>query len=98
MSSTFDVRSADGTVVRGWSNDGPGPPVVLSNGLGAIPQSWPALAAADSGYAVLSWYHRGTFDTPRPADPSHVRVEDHVEDMVALMDDRGIDRALVACW
>jgi pimeloyl-ACP methyl ester carboxylesterase len=96
--TTFEFPSADGTVIRGWAGDGDGPPVVLSNGLGTIPQAWPALVGADSGYRVVTWYYRGTFGSQRPADPRRVRVEDHVDDLVALMDVRGIDRALLACW
>lgn len=98
MASTFDVTSDDGTVVRGWSNDGSGTPVLISNGLGTVPESWPALIGADSGYAVSTWYYRGTFGSQRPADRSRIRVEDHVADAVAVLDAQGIDRALVACW
>ena len=96
--SVFDVVSADGTVVRGWRSNGTGTPVVLSNGLGTIPQAWPSVIAGDSGFDVLSWYHRGTFGSQRPADPAHVRVEDHVQDVLAVMDSCGVERALVACW
>lgn len=98
MPRAFDVSSADGTVVRGWRSDGEGIPVLLSNGLGTVPQAWPALISPDSGYDVVSWYHRGTFGTARPADPSRVRVEDHVDDALAVLDAAGIERALVACW
>lgn len=98
MASTFDVTSADGTVVRGWSNDGAGTPVLISNGLGTVPESWPALIGRDSGYAVSTWYYRGTFGSERPADRRCIRVEDHVADAVAVMDAQGMDRALVVCW
>ena len=98
MATTFDVESADGTVVRGWSNDAAGTPVLLCNGLGTIPQAWPGLIATDSGYSVTTWYHRGTFGSPRPADPARVRVADHVEDAIAVMDAQGIERALVPAW
>ena len=98
MATTFDFASRDGTVLRGWANDGDGLPLVISNGLGTIPQAWPALVAEDSGYDAVTWYYRGTFGSQRPRDRSRVRVEDHVEDLVALMDARGVDRALVACW
>ena len=98
MATSFDFRSADGTLLRGWSNDGDGPPLVISNGLGTIPQAWPSLVAADSGYRAVTWYYRGTFGSQRPADHARVRVEDHVEDMLALMDSQGVDRGLVACW
>ncbi|HWG93681.1 MAG TPA: alpha/beta fold hydrolase, partial [Mycobacteriales bacterium] len=98
MSRTFDVTSADGTVVRAWTDDADGPPLLLANGLGTIPQSWPGLVGAGSGYRTTTWYHRGTFGSQRPADPSRVRVEDHVDDAVAVLDAAGVERALVACW
>lgn len=102
MATTFDFSSADGTRLRGWASDGPAggeaPPLLLCNGLGTIPQAWPALVAPDSGYRTVSWYQRGTFGSDRPADERRIRVRDHVEDAVALMDARGIDRALVASW
>lgn len=98
MATTFDFTSRDGTLLRGWANDGDGVPLVISNGLGTIPEAWPALVAPDSGYDAVTWYYRGTFGSRRPADRRRIRVEDHVDDLVALMDERGIDRALVACW
>jgi len=96
--TSFDYPSTDGTSIRGWRGDGQGLPVIISNGLGTIPQAWPGLIGADSGYSVRTWYYRGTFGSDRPRDPGRIRVEDHVEDMVALMDHEGIERALVAGW
>jgi pimeloyl-ACP methyl ester carboxylesterase len=96
--TSFEYPSADGTCIRGWRGDGAGVPLVISNGLGTIPQAWPALVREDSRYRAVTWYYRGTFGSDRPADPRRIRVEDHVDDMVALMDHEGIDRALVACW
>lgn len=98
MATSFDVRSADGTVVRGWHNDGAGVPLLISNGLGTTPESWPDLIRHDSGYDVSTWYYRGTFGSHRPADPARIRIEDHVADAIAVLDARGVDRALVACW
>jgi pimeloyl-ACP methyl ester carboxylesterase len=97
--STFDFHSADGTRVVGWRNDAEGAvPVVISNGLGTPPSAWPTITAPDSGFDVATWYYRGTGGGDRPADPSHIGVDDHVADMLALMDHLGIERALVACW
>jgi 3-oxoadipate enol-lactonase len=104
--ATFDVTSADGTVLRAWigdsagdsAGDGDGLPLLISNGLGTIPQAWPGLVAPDSGYRTLTWYYRGTFGTQRPSDPARVRIEDHVDDAVAVLDATGVQRALVACW
>ena len=98
MATTFDVTSADGTLIKAWRSDQPGIPLVIANGLGTIPEAWPALIREGSGYDTVTWYQRGTFGSARPADPTAIRVEDHVADMVALMDSQSIDRALVACW
>ena len=98
MATTFPFGSADGTVLRGWRNDGVGLPLVIANGLGTIPEAWPALVEPDSGYRTSTWYYRGTFGSQRPADPARIRVEDHVSDLLALMDAEGLERALVASW
>ncbi len=98
VASTFGFVSADGTRLQGWSNDGAGVPLIISNGLGTIPKMWPSLTRADSGYATLTWYYRGTFGSDRPADPARVRIRDHADDLVALMDARGVERALIAGW
>ncbi len=96
--SRFEVTSADGTVVRAWTNDADGPPVVVSNGLGSVPAAWPALLGPTCGYRAVTWYHRGTFGSSRPADATHVGVDDHVDDLFAVMDAAGIERAVVAGW
>lgn len=98
MPTTFQYASHDGTSIRGWRGEGSGPPLVISNGLGTIPEAWPGLLAADSGYRVVTWYHRGTFGSERPRDPGRIQVEDHVQDLVALMDHEGIERALLVSW
>ena len=98
MSETFDVVSGDGTRIRAWRSNSPGIPLVIANGLGTIPEAWPALVAEGSGYDTVTWYHRGTFGSARPKDLTRIRVEDHVDDMVAVMDAHGVERALVACW
>ena len=98
MATSFDFPSSDGTCIRGWRSDSDGLPLVISNGLGTIPQAWPGLVQPDSGYRTVTWYYRGTFGSERPRDRARIRVEDHVEDMLALMDHEGIDKALVACW
>ena len=96
--SEFEVVSSDGTRLRGWRNGQAGVPVVIANGLGTTPEAWPFLMAEGSGYDALTWYQRGTFGSDRPADPTRIRIEDHVADMLALMDDQGVDKALVVSW
>src|SRR4051794_34808441 len=96
----FEYLSGDGTRIRGWRNrdDGEGVPVVVSNGLGTPPTAWPALIRNNSGFRAVTWYYRGTGGSDRPADPTRIRVEDHMADLLALMDHEGIDKALLVCW
>ncbi|HET8959398.1 alpha/beta hydrolase [Nocardioides sp.] len=100
--SFHEVLSDDGTPLRAWTNDPDGridgPTVVLCNGLGTNPWSWPALLKPDCGVRVISWNHRGTGGSARPADPERVRIEDFVEDALSVMDHFGVDRAVLMGW
>jgi pimeloyl-ACP methyl ester carboxylesterase len=98
----YTVIAKDGTELRAWTNDVDGtmagPTVLLCNGLGTNPWSWPALLDPDCGVRVISWYHRGTGGPARPADRSHVGIEHFVEDALAVMDDAGIASCPVLGW
>jgi pimeloyl-ACP methyl ester carboxylesterase len=97
-----DVIADDGTVLRAWTNDPDdiidGPTVVLCNGLGTSPWAWPALLRPDCGVRVVSWNHRGTGGSERPADPSRVGISDFVTDALSVMDHFGIDRTVLMGW
>jgi pimeloyl-ACP methyl ester carboxylesterase len=93
-----DVTSPDGTRIRGWRTDNPGPPLLLCPGLGTTPEVWPALLLPDAGVRVLSWYHRGTMGSDRPADESRIELADHVADAIAVMDAAGVRRCVVMGW
>jgi pimeloyl-ACP methyl ester carboxylesterase len=95
---TFGFASADGTRIRGWTNGGDGPAVLLCNGLGAPAVSWPLLAPADSGFHVVSWDYRGLGGSERPADPRRIAVADHVADALGALDAAGVERATLASW
>ena len=92
------VRRPDGTSLRAWSNDGTGEPVLLCNGLGAPPEAWPRIIARDSGFRVVSWYHRGLGGSERPEDRERVRVEDHADDARAVLDSYGLPSATLVGW
>jgi pimeloyl-ACP methyl ester carboxylesterase len=94
----YDVTSADGTVLRAWTNDAPGPPLLLCNGLGTNPYAWPALLRRDCGVRVISWNHRGVGGSERPRDPDRVGIDAFVEDAVAVLDHAGVEKAVVAGW
>lgn len=97
-----DVLSDDGTRLRAWTNDPEGtidgPTVVLCNGLGTNPWTWPALLTPDCGVRVVSWNHRGTGGSDRPSDPERVGIAQFVEDGLSVMDHFGVDRAVLMGW
>ncbi|RNM15732.1 alpha/beta fold hydrolase [Nocardioides pocheonensis] len=94
----FTVIARDGTELRAWTNDVDGPTVLLCNGLGTSPYSWPALLDPDCGVRVISWHHRGTGGSGRPANRHHVGIEHFVEDALAVMDAAGLDACPVMGW
>ena len=96
--STCLVRSADGTGIRAWCNDGVGRPVLLCNGLGTPPAAWPEIIGRDSGYRVVSWDQRGLGGSQRPADGGRVRVEDHADDARAVLDAFDLRSATLVGW
>ncbi|WP_296604357.1 alpha/beta hydrolase [Nocardioides sp.] len=97
-----DVLSDDGTRLRAWTNDPDGtrtgPTVVLCNGLGTSAWAWPAFLDPACDVRVVSWNHRGTGGSERPADLDHVGVEAFAEDGLSVMDHFGIDRAVLVGW
>lgn len=92
------AHSADGTWIHTWSNDAPGLPLVISNGLGAPPTAWPRLTDPACGFHAVSWYHRGLGGSARPHDPTRITVGDHAADLEATMDAAGLDRAILLGW
>jgi aminoacrylate hydrolase len=69
------------------------PPVILSAGLGGTGAYWrPNLAALAAEHRVILYDHRGTGRSDR-ALPSGLQVEDMADDVVALMDGLGLERA-----
>ena len=94
----YTVTATDGTELQAWTNDVAGPTVLLCNGLGTSAYSWPALLDPDCGVRVISWNHRGTGGSARPADPDHVGIDSFVEDALAVLDSAGIKSCTVMGW
>lgn len=99
----WQMESFDGATITVWSNQArvqSGPDtltVVACAGLGTPPEAWPTLLAQPERYRVVGAYYRGTEGSPRPDGPLPT-VQDHVEDVIALMDAEGIDRAVFLGW
>jgi pimeloyl-ACP methyl ester carboxylesterase len=98
----YEIVSADGTRLQAWTNDPDclidGPTVLLCNGLGSSPWTWPSLLRSDCEVRVISWNHRGVGGSERPADRNRVGIEEFVEDAVAVLDGAGVDRVPVMGW
>lgn len=69
------------------------PTLILSSGLGGSANYWaPNLAAFAERFRVITYDHRGTGRSDR-ALPETVTVDDFADDMLALMDILGVQRA-----
>ena len=92
------VRSHDGVdlSVTEAGRAGEGPTVVLLHGFPDLAYTWrrqiPVLAAA--GYHVLAPDGRGFGRSDRPDDPDAYDIDHLTGDMLALLDDAGVDRAV----
>ena len=79
-----------------YTVDGPAdaPVVVLSNSLGATRGMWdPQVPALAERYRVVTYDTRGHGESPAPAGP--YSLDDLVDDLVALLDEVGAERAHV---
>lgn len=71
------------------------PPLILSSGLGGSASYWaPNIAALAEHHRVIAYDHRGTGRSDRTL-PEVVTVEDFADDILALMDALGIERASI---
>jgi len=85
------ATAGDGTRIH-WTSagEGPGPAVVLCDGLGCAGYIWrflqPELARA---HRVIHWNYRGHGKSERPTDPERVSILECVDDLLAVLDDAG---------
>ena len=62
------------------------------------PEAWPRLLEPDCGYQVFGYNHRGTLGSERPKDLDRIRIDDHVADAFALLEECEIDQAIFVAW
>lgn len=78
-----------------YEERGAGFPVVMTHGLGDCAELWAPLAEALAGrYRVVSWDMRGHYRSEAPDDLSLYTQDIVVEDLRALSDHLGIERAV----
>jgi aminoacrylate hydrolase len=76
-----------------YEEHGSGPPLILSAGMGGSGNYWrPNLPALAAHHRVILYDHRGTGRSDRTVTP---RIESIGEDLCALMDALGIDKASI---
>jgi 3-oxoadipate enol-lactonase len=73
--------------------------LVLANGLGGRLYSWkPVVDRFRDQYKIVTWDYRGLFNSGLPENRRHMTVPHHAQDLRAVMDQEGIDRAVVLGW
>ncbi len=92
-------KSFDETII-GYQIIGQGKkPIVLCNGLGGFASAWtPLLEYFADRYRFVTWDYRGLAHSDPPADPSKMRMEDHVNDLEVLLKKEGIEKTLFGGW
>jgi pimeloyl-ACP methyl ester carboxylesterase len=77
-----------------WSVTGEGPPMLLIAGLGLDGDSWwRSIPGFAERFRVISFDYRGVGDSGRA--PQFCTTDDLADDAVAVLDEAGVDRALV---
>jgi pimeloyl-ACP methyl ester carboxylesterase len=91
------AAAPDGTRIA-WSSAGAGSPaVLLTDGIGCAGYIWRRLAPALARERrVLHWNYRGHGESDPPADPERATVADCALDLLAVLDDAGEERAVLA--
>jgi pimeloyl-ACP methyl ester carboxylesterase len=93
----FAIAPADRTpIFFEASGEGPGTPVVLCDGIGCDGYVWRYLRGDLGSRRVVHWHYRGHGRTPAPRDPSRVAIADLADDLAAVLDETGIETAVIA--
>ncbi len=85
----------NGVRVAYWTS-GTGPAIILSHGFGASSHMFKPNAAALAGaHTVIGWDLRGHGASDYPEDASAYSLSASIDDMVAILDEVGVERAVV---
>ena len=93
------ARGPDGTRLfygLAGPQDADAPTMVLSDGIGCDGFAWKYLAPhLAKTYRVLHWHYRAHGRSGAPVDPARIDIPSHARDLIAVMDDAGVDRAVL---
>ena len=89
----YEVRRASRASLRGGDAAST---IVLCDGIGCDGYVWKYLRRSlAEDFDQLHWHYPGHGRTPPPRDPSRVTIEDLADDLAIVLDDAGIDRAIL---
>jgi len=93
------VRSRDGTSIA-YYVVGDGPRTwVIPPGLGTPPSAWrEVFARFGRELTMITWDLRGTFRSAVPSDLVRLAVEDHADDLEAIVAAEGLQRFILGGW
>lgn len=93
--ATESFAIVDGGTRLWYRRQGDGPPLVFQNGLGVTITFWESMAArfARKGYTTVLWDYRGHGRSDPPRHPLEMSLEVCLEDLAAVLDANGIERA-----
>lgn len=73
--------------------------IVLANGLGGRLYAWePAIEAFWSTHRIITWDYRGLFASDSPKSKRKLAVTHHVDDIISILDEEEISRAVFVGW
>lgn len=90
-----EFQTDDGERLAFWVS-GQGPAMILVNGFVCSTHYWPEwVEAFCDRFTVISWDYRGYGGQPPPRDLASISIPSFANDLRALLDSQGIDKALL---
>jgi pimeloyl-ACP methyl ester carboxylesterase len=94
------VTARDGTELAAYeAGGGPGPTIVLANGLGGNIATWRYfLSEFAPSHRIVSWDYRGLYQSAPTAGGNDYTVSTQADDLRAVLDHFGVERAFCVGW